>query len=248
MNSAPAVLRQVLVMNSVTWEAEYDPAHPLYDVGDWFRTVFADTGVSVHVKRSRDMSPVDLDQYSALVLTGSPSCANDNDAWIEQLKQLVREAVCKSIPTLGVCFGSQLIASALGGEVRLNPKGWELGNSQIHLTPEGIKDPLFSTFPQSFEVIESHQDMITALPPGGVLLATNNHSPVQAFAVGETLRAVQFHPEMGPEHFRFIFPSRRERILKDTGIDVLKVIPGLHATPIALVVFHNFVNYFVFTK
>jgi len=90
--------------------------------------------------------------------------------------------------------------------------------------------------------------MITILPPGGVLLVTNNHSPVQAFAVGETLRAVQFHPEMGPEHFRFIFPSRRERILKDTGIDVLKVIAGLHDTPIALVVFHNFVNYFVFTK
>lgn len=116
MNSAQAGIRPVLVMNSVTWGPEYDPAHPLYDVGDWFREVFEKAGVPVLVKQAQDLSPQALGHFSALVLTGSPAAAYDNDGWIRGLKELVRKAVRDSVPTLGICFGSQLIASALGGK------------------------------------------------------------------------------------------------------------------------------------
>jgi len=245
MTPAHAGIRPVLVMNSVTWGPEYDPSHPLYDVGDWFRKVFEKAGAPVVVKHSQDSSSPCLDQFSGLVLTGSPSSANDDDIWIERLKDLVCEAVRKSVPTLGVCFGSQLIATALGGEVQPNPKGWELGNCQVRLTPEGIRDPLFFGIPESFEVMESHQDSITLLPDGAFLLATNDHSPIQAYGLGKTLRAVQFHPEMGPEHLHFILPPRRERILKSIGIDVLEVLPRLCSTPVAPGIFNNFVKHFL---
>lgn len=252
MTPAPAAIRPVLVINCVTWGPEYDPAHPLYDVGEWFHAVFIKNGAPVTVEHSSQLGGQDKEDvwprwedYSALVLTGSPSSAYDQDEWIRRLKDLVREAVRASIPTLGICFGSQLIASALGGEVHPNPKGWELGNHEVHLTPEGARDPVFKGFPRAFTVMESHQDEVTALPPGAVTLATNQHSPVQAYALGETLRAVQFHPEMGPEHMRFILPPRRERIFAASGIDVSEVITSLRPTPIALRLFRNFVNHFV---
>lgn len=256
MTLAPAVMRPVLVISSVTWGPEYDPAHPLYDAGEWFRRVFQDNGVPVFVYHSsrlgRDGKSVGssdiqpgLEDYSGLVLTGSPASANDNDEWVWRLKELVREAVRTRIPTLGICFGSQLIASALGGRVSLNPKGWEIGTQEIHLTAEGSRDPLFGGFPDVFEATESHQDEVSQLPPGAILLASNTHSRIQAYAVGETLRAVQFHPEMGPEHLRFILPPRRERILKSSGINIDQIIPNLRPTPIALTLFRNFVNHFL---
>ncbi len=259
MNIAPPAIRPVLVMDSVTWGPEYDPAHPLYDVGGWFRTAFEEAApayepIPVAVQHSSQLPEdtssfwPDWEEYSALVLAGSPSAAYDSDEWIARLKELIHEAAERSIPTLGICFGSQIIASTLGGEVQPNPRGWELGNHAVHLTPEGFQDPLFENFPETFEVMESHQDLVTILPPGAFLLATNDHSPVQAYGIGENIRAVQFHPELGPEHLNFILPPRQERIEKSTGIDVQEVMANLRPTPIALRIFRNFLEHFVIRR
>jgi GMP synthase (glutamine-hydrolysing) len=232
-------------MNSVTWGPEYDPAHPLWDVGGWFIKSFGGNPGLLAVRSSFEDSPLDLSAYSALVLTGSPSAAYDKVDWIERLKSLVRAAVEKQLPTLGVCFGSQLIAEALGGKVELNPAGWEIGDLEVELTPEGAQDPLFEGMSNPFRTIESHQDAVLELPPGAVLLATNSHCRVQAFGIGQSLRAVQFHPEMGPEHLRFIVPPRRDRILASSNIDVDKLLEGLRDTPMMGKIFRNFERNFV---
>ncbi len=237
--------RPILILNSVEWDGEYDPRHPLHDVGEWFRKAFGGDPARFVEWRAREDPAPDLTRFSGMVLTGSPSSAYDGDAWIEALKSLVREAVDRRFPTLGVCFGSQLIAEALGGKVERHSAGWELGDSEIELTPEGERDPLFAGIPKQFRAIESHQDAVVRLPPGARLLATNPFCPVQAFAVGDFLRAVQFHPEMGPEHLRFICPPRRARILESSGIDVDRLLPEIRETPEVAPFFHNFERHFV---
>jgi GMP synthase (glutamine-hydrolysing) len=141
-----------------------------------------------------------------------------------------------------VCFGSQLIAEALGGKAAPNPQGWEIGNTEVVLTQEGLNDPLFEGFPECFEVIQSHQDCVLALPPDAVLLATNRHCPVQAYGIGDSLRAVQFHPEMDACHLRFILPPRRDRIRMSTGLDVEELMPKVHDTPGVKRIFDNFLR------
>ncbi|MCG3197118.1 MAG: type 1 glutamine amidotransferase [Candidatus Omnitrophica bacterium] len=240
-------VRPILILNSVAWDSEYDPRDPLYNVCDWFLKAFGGDPARLVEWRAREDPVPDLSRFSAMVLTGSPASAYDNEAWIEALKSLVREAVTRRFPTLGVCFGSQLIAEAMGGKVERHMAGWELGDKEIELTPEGKSDPLFEGIPARFRAIESHQDAVVRLPPGAELLATNPFCPVQAFGVGEFLRAVQFHPEMGPEHLRFICPPRRARILESSGIDVNDLLPGVRETPDVAPLFRNFERHFACT-
>lgn len=235
----------ILVLNSVIWDPEYDPCDPLWDVGGWFRKVFDGSGAILEIRQTQTDLPASLDGYSALVLTGSPAGAYDPDPWIEELKDTVREAADRQLPTLGVCFGSQLIAQALGGKVEINPNGWEIGNCEVELTPEGVQDPLFHGYSHSIGVMESHQDYISSLPRDAVLLATNSHTQIQAFGIGNYLRAIQFHPEMGPEHLQFILPPRRERILRCIGLDINDLLPNLYPTPGSGNIFLNFYNNFV---
>lgn len=235
----------ILVLNSVIWDPEYDSADPLWEVGGWFKRVFEGTGATLDIRQTQTHLPESLEGYSALVLTGSPAGAYDPEVWIERLKGVVREAVDRCLPTLGICFGSQLIAQALGGRVEVNPRGWEIGNCLVELTREGREDALFAGYSNPFVVMESHQDCIAEIPPGAVLLASNGHTRVQAFGIGNYLRAVQFHPEMGPEHLQFILPPRRERILKSIGLDIDELLPRLYPTPGSDQLFRNFAKNFI---
>jgi len=110
---------------------------------------------------------------------------------------LVRAANTR--PVLGICFGHQLIARALGGIVERHVKGPEAGTVEVELTDAGQRDPLFAGLPVRFGVQQGHEDHVARLPPGAVLLARNDHTPVQAFAHGPMLRAIQFHPEFTAE-------------------------------------------------
>lgn len=234
--------KPLLLLNSVTWGPEYNLADPMADVAEWFRDVLGGEKACLEVRHALDPAPPRLDYYSALILTGSPAAAYTREAWIEQLKDLVREACERRLPTLGVCFGSQLIAEALGGKAAPNPQGWEIGNTEVVLTQEGLTDPLFEGFPERCEVIQSHQDYVLALPPDAVLLASNDHSRVQAYGLGDSLRAVQFHPEMDACHLRYILPPRRDRIRMSCGLDVEELMTKVHDTPQVKRVFDNFLR------
>jgi GMP synthase (glutamine-hydrolysing) len=117
--------------------------------------------------------------------------------------------VARSTPVLGVCFGHQLLAQALGGAVERNPAGPEVGTWAVELTPEGRRDPLFAGLRSPLLVQESHEDHVPVPPPGATLLATNPHSPVQAFAAGPRIRAVQFHPEFDAPRSRALCEAER---------------------------------------
>jgi GMP synthase (glutamine-hydrolysing) len=158
-----------------------------------------------------------------------------------RLEPWLRAAVEKNLPLLGVCFGHQILASALGGEVRKNPKGRHIGSLSVRRIED---DPLFEGVPQSFHVNVSHQDHVAIAPPNVRPLVTADHDPVHAFAAGGSARAVQFHPEFHDEIIRGYIGARRE-ILKNEGLDADALLSGVIDPPHARTILRNFVTHFV---
>lgn len=127
----------------------------------------------------------DLDGF---VLTGSKSSVYDDDAWIEETIEWAAAAIDDGLPALGVCFGHQLLAAALGGTVESMGE-YELGYHRI----DHAEDPLFDGIDSPFLAFTTHSDSVTDLPEGATAIATNEYG-VQAFRK-ETTVGVQFHPE-----------------------------------------------------
>lgn len=137
--------------------------------------------------------------YQAIVLMGGPQhlYADEQPAWFEQEKALLRQAVAEDIPTLGICLGGQLLASALGAEVRRHHLA-EVGFFHIPLTEAGRQDPLFSGLPGQQLAFHWHEDVFE-LPEGAILLASNESAPHQAFRYGSRAYGLQFHIELNTD-------------------------------------------------
>jgi GMP synthase-like glutamine amidotransferase len=145
------------------------------------------------------------DGYDALVVMGGSMGVPDADTthpWLHGELALIREAVGRGVPVLGVCLGAQLLAAACGGTVRRGRLGPELGVCRVHLTTAAENDPLLAGLPAITNVVQWHWDEIFALPPGAVHLAASPTYPHQGFRVGETAWGVQFHPEATPSMVR----------------------------------------------
>jgi GMP synthase (glutamine-hydrolysing) len=108
-------------------------------------------------------------------------------------------AVEQAIPLLGICYGHQLLAHALGGEVGDNPNGLEFGTLRIDLHSSHENDELFGAFPSTLKMHLCHQQSVLRLPENARLLASSAMDPHQAFAVGSRAWGVQFHPEFDEE-------------------------------------------------
>lgn len=140
-----------------------------------------DTGMAV---------PPQVDDVSGLIFMGGPMSVNDPLPWIDDELQLIRLALKKNIPVLGICLGSQLMAKALGVRVTAGPC-MELGWLPIHQTRESLWS---EGLPDSFEVFHWHGETFE-LPAGAHLLFASDKCAHQGFALGPHL-ALQFHVEV----------------------------------------------------
>ena len=143
---------------------------------------------------------VSLDAFDAVVLPGSPLHINDPDPEVTRQIDFVRAVITTRLPVWGSCWGLQLATVALGGTVRRNPNGRELGIARhIILTDAGRVDPVLGQRPASYDALCSHLDEVALLPPGGRVLAGNAHSAIQAIRAptpgGGGFLGVQYHPE-----------------------------------------------------
>jgi len=140
--------------------------------------------------------PADLHGHAGLVVLGGSMGAGDDadHPWLAATRALVRTAAATGVPTLGLCLGHQLAAVALGGVVAVNPRGRQFGVLPVGWTPEAADDPLFASRPTP--VIHWNNDVVTALPPGGVTLAVAPDGTVQAARFAQSVWGVQAHPEV----------------------------------------------------
>ncbi len=177
--------------------------------------------------------------FDGLVVTGSRSSVYEDEAWIEPLVEYVAEAAADGVPILGVCYGHQVLAEALGGRVA-GMDSFELGYNTVEQVDD---DPLFDGISESFRVFTSHGDAVAELPPGAELIARNEYG-VHGFR-REHCWGVQFHPEYDIETAQDIAESKRER-LGDEQVDrvLADISPDQHAAACeAKQLFENFAAY-----
>ena len=160
-----------------------------------------------HVQRVRlereVLGPLDLDDWSGIVVGGGPWNVSDPEATKApeqrrgeaRLRELALEVVAADFPFLGACYGIGTLGTLFGGVVdRQFPE--PIGAATISLTADGLADPLLGSLPPVFNAFLGHKEAVSTLPRGAVRLASSQACPVQAFRIGSRVYATQFHPEL----------------------------------------------------
>ena len=150
--------------------------------------------------------PEDLHECTAWLITGSRHDAYSDIPWIQALRGWIRRAHDADVKLAGICFGHQVIAQALGGEVVKSTKGWGLGVS-VHPMLEDA--PWMAPARDHIRILASHQDQVALLPPGATRLAGNDFCPNFMFLQGDNIVAIQGHPEFSVEYNRALIERRR---------------------------------------
>ncbi|ADU64044.1 MAG: glutamine amidotransferase [Pseudodesulfovibrio sp.] len=146
------------------------------------------------------------------VITGSHDMVTDDADWMLTTGRWLAGAVDAGLPMLGICFGHQLMAHALGGRADYHPDGPEIGTVPVTLTHEAARDPLFSSLPPVFAAHVTHSQTASVLPPACVVLAASDHDRHQAFRLGRHAWGVQFHPEFDAEATRHYVTAQAAKI------------------------------------
>jgi len=147
-----------------------------------------------------------------LLIMGGPMSVNDSDSWIGDELEYVQGVLDQGVPIVGICFGGQLLAKAVGGVVVPGPR-FEIGMVSVTVTDEGKTDPVFSQQPSTFQVFQWHGEGIN-LPPEIQPLVASPDYPVQAFCAQERCYGLLFHPEMEAEGVQALCRECPEDVIK----------------------------------
>lgn len=150
-----------------------------------------------------------------LLITGSPSGVYDGDPWIDRLRTFLR-TTAGTVPIIGVCFGHQILAEALGGRVERAAVGWGVGLHRYEVCAQ----PDWMDEGSAFALAASHQDQVISLGPGGRRLAGNDFTPIALADYPEhRAMSLQAHPEFEPAFAKALLESRRGRPIPGETVD-----------------------------
>ena len=218
---------------------------PLGGVEGWFRAALQKCDSKVEVKTVRASAPdweKEVGWADAVMISGSPRDAFADDEWTHALMAKVARLLEKKKPVLGVCYGHQILGRVQGGKVERCEGGWELGETKIGLTPEGVHSHLLAGLPREMNVMQSHRDCVLEVPGKGVLLASSPHTKVQAAQWAERVYGVQFHPEFTGEVIRGVWAERREKWRDQAKFNLDEKLDQAKECPDGLVIFRNFLK------
>lgn len=181
----------MLLLKMGTTEPALVAEHGDYDA--WFAARLA---ADCTVSRAHAGEGFPPGSWDGIVLTGSPLSVRDERPWMLDAARRALAEAGQGTPVLGVCFGHQAIGEVLGGRVESHPERGELGTIAVELTEAGQADPLFDGLGDVAVVQSTHRDLLVRPPRGCVRLGGTVHTAWQAFAFGDKVRCVQFHPEL----------------------------------------------------
>ena len=137
--------------------------------------------------------PSDPHLCDAWLVTGSKFGAYERLPWMLKTEELLRKAVAAKVPVIGICFGHQLLAQALGGKVEKSDKGWGFGLHDYQVNEAGQRA---GGQPEQITVSALHQDQVVEVPEGGTVLGGSDFCPNAIIAYGDTALTFQGHPEL----------------------------------------------------
>ncbi|MDO8505740.1 MAG: type 1 glutamine amidotransferase [bacterium] len=179
---------------------------------EWIVRPFLSDGDTFEIIDCLRQTPtLNLDEYDSFVITGSKFQVTEDLPWIQYLLDQSKQILALQKPILGICFGHQLLAYALGAEVKKNEKGSEIGMVTVSLTVFGGDAQLFSDVADQFQVFSYHDFEVTSFSnmQDIVILGKNDHSSIQAFCYKNFAFGVQFHPEITFERARQVVQYRK---------------------------------------
>ncbi|MBV2182135.1 MAG: gamma-glutamyl-gamma-aminobutyrate hydrolase family protein [Castellaniella sp.] len=165
--------------------------------------------------------PDRTDGVDGWLTTGSKYGANDDADWIAALERFIRTLWQAHQPLVGICFGHQLMAKALGGRVERSVNGWGLGAYPVTLSQQ---EPWMSPWDSpTLELLASHQDQVVELPPQGRILAHSGFCPIYMMQVGDVFLGIQGHPEFSRAYLEDLLELRR------TGVSPERILAARHS-------------------
>ena len=199
------------------------------DFEEWFaRDMQVDDFLQVDVYRHQELP--DPATVAGIVITGSAAMVSEKEDWSEYTAAWLREAVGRDVPTLGVCYGHQLLAHALGGRAGPNPNGRQIGTVETCLLESAVDDPLLGHLQNTFLAQTTHQEAVLELQPNAVRLATSPNDDNFAIRFADHAWGVQFHPEFSAPVMSEYIHYRSEALASEC-LDPERLQKEVHDTP-----------------
>jgi GMP synthase (glutamine-hydrolysing) len=205
----------------------------LGDFPHWFRL-----GLKLAPERMRIVNveagevPPSPSTISATVITGSGAMITERANWSERAADWIRAAMDAGLPMLGVCYGHQLMAHALGGSVGWLPGGCEIGTRRIETLDTAVDDPLLAGMPRHFLAHTTHSQSVLQPPHGARILAGSAQDPHQMLRYADHAVSMQFHPEFSVAAMRAYLHLRADT-LRQEGLNVTALLKAVTAAPVA---------------
>jgi len=149
--------------------------------------------------------PETTGECDAWLSSGSRASVFENEEWIRDFGEFVQVLHKDKCKIVGICFGHQIIAQTLGGEVRRSERGWGIGVQQMSIAKE---QPWMQPPMDSCRMLFTHQDQVEVLPPEANLLGSTEHCPNAMFSIDDHILAIQGHPEYSRPYLRALIESR----------------------------------------
>lgn len=226
--AAPVAARRGEFFSWIRREAE-----PVW-TGDW----------AEHDVRDLEAPLPGIHDADGFIITGSSSNVTERAAWMLRTEGFIRELHAANVPLFGICFGHQMIAEALGGKVAKNPRGREIGTVHVRTHEHPSSEPILDGLPKVFTANATHVESVVTLPPGARVLAETDLEPHAVYALGETTKCVQFHPEIDGDAMRGYVDARAHLITAE-GLDAEAIRGRSVDTPHGAETLRNFIRHVV---
>ena len=229
-------MKQIALIKTGCTIDKIKPRHG--DFEDWFAEGMGITKL-LQVDVFREQALPAAENLAGIVVTGSPAMVSSKLDWSERTATWLQEVVTRNIPVLGVCYGHQLLAHALGGVVGPNPEGRQIGTVRAHLIDNKEKDLLLGHLPNQFTVQASHSEVVLELPPGAECLATSPLDKNFAIRFAPNTWGIQFHPEFSApvtsDYIRY-----RSDALREEGLNPEQLLAQVTDTTEAKTILRRF--------
>lgn len=211
------------------------------DFPDWFRQALRLNGERVRIVDVQERAALPAPKsVSAAIVTGSAAMVTHRLEWSERTAQWLADAVRADLPVLGVCYGHQLLAHALGGRVEDHPRGREIGTVEIDCHAQAASDELFGSA-GTFAAQATHVQSVTRLPPNATVLARSAHDDHQAVRYARRAWGLQFHPEFPVAAMRGYLRLRADALHRE-GLDAARLASAVRPSPRARALLRRFLR------